>query len=283
MEMDNLQGAINIVSPSELQFHSRHIADTFLQKKAGFTPKSVDLFFYPDQATYRLEARCTAADPICCERSRDAVRLHICSEGLDNITTTALQGWIEHELAIWILRRERASEALNFKRQIYPLMPVTGLAQKYMQELVNSLKISLRKFLATQSLAKMNAGMNQVHFLFFSLKTNGESQTSYRSAFAHSWTKALILCDKLRELMPIACLAARDVAFAHELSSLWWKTHAYIKTPDQIFLQAMLDIPQYQYQRPLDHLVVEMFKTVRDSYLVPQEAHQPVPFPPTLH
>ncbi len=269
MEMDNLQGARSIVSPSELHFHSRHIADTFLQKSAGLTPKSIDLFFYPNQARYRQEARCTAAGPICCERSRDAVRLHICCEGLDNITITALKGWIENELAIWNLRRERATEALNFKRQIFPLMPVTGLAQKYMQELVNSLKIGLRKFLAAQSLAEMDSGTHQVHFLFFSLKTNGDSRASYRFAFEHSWSKALLLCNKLRELMPIACLAARDVAFARELYSLWWRTHAYLKAPDQTFLQAMLDIPQHHSRKPFDHLAVEMFRTVRDSYLVP--------------
>lgn len=283
MEKDNLRGAMSFISSTELHSHSRHIAETYLQKTAGLTSKNIDLFVYPDQAAYRHVACCTAAGPICCERSDDAVRLHICSEGLDNITTAALQGWIEHELAIWILRRERASEALNFKHQIFPLMPVTGLAQNHMQELVNSLKIGLRKFLVTQSMAEMDTGINQVHFLSFSLKTTGDCQASYRSACEHSWSKALVLCNKLRELMPIACLAAKDVGLARDLSSFWWRTHAYLNAPDQTFLQAMLDIPQYHYWKPFDHLVVEMFKTVRDCYLLPHKAQQPVTFPPTLH
>ncbi|MFW2367844.1 MAG: hypothetical protein ACN4GW_15620 [Desulforhopalus sp.] len=280
--MDNLQGEMRVVSSSDLHRHSRHIAETFLQKSADSVAKKIDLFIYPDQAAYNQEARCIAAGPICCERYRDAVRLHICSEGLDNITTTALQGWIEHELAIWFLRHERASEDLNFKRQIFPLMPVTGLAQNHMQELVNSLEIGLCKYLATQSLVEMDSGTHQVHFLFFNLKTHGDS-ANYQSVIEHSWSKALFLCNKLRELMPIACLAERDVDFARELHSLWWKTHGFLKTPDQKFLQELVNIPQNQYRKPFDHLVVDMFKTLRDSYLDPQQALHTDTFPPTRH
>lgn len=282
MEMDNLQGAMNVVSSSELHCHSRHIAEAFLQKSADFAAKNIDLFIYPDQAAYNLEARCIAAGPICCERFRDTVRLHICSEGIDNITITALQGWIEHELAIWILRHERASEALNFKRQIFPLMPVTGLAQNHMLELVNSLENGLCKYLATQSLVEMDSGAHQVHFLFFGLKTD-DDRANYQSVIEHSWSNALFLCNKLKELMPIACLAERDVAFARELHSLWWKTHAYLKAPDQIFLQNLVNIPQNHYLKPFDHLVVDLFKTVRDNYLDPHKAHIPDTFPPTRH
>lgn len=283
MEMDNLQGAMNIVSPSDLHTRARHIAETFLSKSVGLTPQDVDLFFYPDQVAYNKDAGCTASGPICCERSRDAVRLHLCGQGLDNITTTALQGWIEHELALWILRHERAAEVLNFKRQIFPLMPVTGLAENHIQELVNSLKIGLRKYLATQSLAEMDAGTHQVHFLFFNLKSSGDNQFNYRSVVDHSWSNALFLCATLRELMPIACLAERDVDFARELHSLWWKTHAYLQAPDRIFLNGLLNIPQSHYWKPFDHLVVEMFKAVRDSYLVPGKAPDPDSPPPTLH
>ncbi|PQP34600.1 hypothetical protein C6A37_06945 [Desulfobacteraceae bacterium SEEP-SAG9] len=224
-----------IVSTNDIQKYSRHFADNFLKKSIccqSFISDIVDFSFYPTEAAYQAESKRRIAGPILSEKQENGCTIHLCEECLKDIPSMVLQGWLEQELTF--CRQQRHEEFYcNFRLNILPLFPVVGLAENHIRELVHHLESGLRRYRATNKILDLGMGANQVYLYFFKLNPADLPEERYQETVPFAWTRALFLAKKLREFMPIALLARRNIGFSRDLESSWWKYHEYLLPEDK--------------------------------------------------
>jgi len=273
-----------IIPPEKIQAYSQYFVEAFVRKADTDRSYEIELSFYPNRPDYEANTGRVNAGPVYVEQHRDQFTIHICEERLENIPSPALQGWMEYEAMRCVQKRLPELNGFNFRNNILPLMPVSGLAENHMRELVASLEAGLTKYLATKTLTLMGGGFEQAHFYFFRISPIVEDQDNYRKTLPHPWTKSLFLCRKFRELMPIYWLADQNVEFSQDLASYWWKIHDYVMPEDKIFLKELAGIP-YQYAKaPYSDIVVALFKKLKSQYLLShKDVPKPASPPSTLH
>ncbi len=279
-----MHNPVQIIPLEEIQAYSLYFVKEMVKKTKENTPIEIDLSFYPNRTAYEIETARASGGPVYSEKRGDRFTIHICEEDLKDIPSLALQGWMEHEAmrCIQILQPEYAN--INFKKNIFPLMPVTGLAENHILELVHSIEAGLKKYFVTKALTLMGGGVQQAHFYFFKTSPMAEDHRVYETALLHSWTKALFLCRKFRELMPIFWLADNNIEFSRELVSFWWKAHGYLIPQDKTFLEEFSGIPHRLAASPYPDIVIELFKQLKSQYLLsPKDISKPTSPPPTLH
>ncbi len=273
-----------IIPSTEIQTYSLYFVKELIKKKENERPLEIDLSFYPNRSAYVMETARVFRGPVYAERRGDRFTIHICEEDLKDIPYPALQGWMEFETMRCMQSLQPEYARINFKKHIFPLMPVTGLAENHLLELVRSIEAGLRKHLATRTLTHMGGGVQQAHFYFFRLNPMAEDHQVYEKALPHAWTKALFLCRKFRELVPIFWLAHKNIEFSQNLASFWWKAHDYLTPEDRTFLEEFSSIPHGFVDAPYSHTVIELFKKVKSKYLVSQKDRTRAISPsPTLH
>ncbi len=270
--------------PSEkIKKYSQYVVKEFEKKTADYPSHAIDLVFYPTRSAYSEVPIRAIHSPIFAERLGNHFTIHLCEESLKNIPSMALQGWMEHEMMLCVQKLQPEFYGFNFRKSIFPLMPVTGLAENHMRELVASIEAGLGKYLATKTLIDMGIGLHQVHFHFYGISPVISAREDYESVRNHLWTKALHLCRKLRELMPISKLSEIDIGFSRDLETCWWKAHDYLQPEDRRFLKEMTSIPHRFSGEPYSQKLVEIFKTVKSQYLLPRTFSVPSPASSTLH
>ena len=268
----------------EIQAYSLYFVKEMIKKTKEDTPVSVDLSFYPTRTAYETKTGRTSGRPVYSEKRGGRFTIHVCEEDLKDIPSLALQGWMEHEAMRCIQSLLPEYAKINFKKNIFPLMPVTGLAENHILELIHSIEAGLSKYFATKALTLMGGGVQQSHFYFFKMCPTAEDHRVYESAQPHSWTKALFLCRKFRELMPIFWLADNNIEFSQELASFWWKAHGYLIPQDKTFLEEVSAIPHRLAASPYPDIVIALFKKLKSQYLLsPKDIAKPPSPPPTLH
>ncbi len=273
-----------IIPPEKFQEYSRYFVEEFIKKTEVYPSPGINLSFYPTRAAYETIPARAFAGPVYSEQQGDLFTIHICENRLKNISSPVLQGWMEYETMRCIQRLQPEFAQFNFKKNIFPLMPVTGLAENHIRELVYSLEVGLRKYLATKTLIHMGGGFQQSHFHFFRISPIVEDRSNYQKVLPHLWTKALFLCRKFREFMPIYWLADKGVEFSQDLASYWWKVHDYLLPEDKAFLRELAGIPHRYPNAPYPDILIELFKKVKSQYLVPDKTAPKPPSPsPTLH
>ena len=269
-----------IIKPGELQRYSRQIADEFLIKMASHPPLVVELAFHPTWAAYEKKLNRTILDAIYSEKKADHFIIHFCEERLQDVPLSVFHGWLEMELASCTLRLHHNLYYCNFRRSILPLFPVSGLAENFARELVEYIESGLKRYLATRMLIEFEHGLYQVYFYFFKMSPNSEEKDEYRKTIPHHWSRSLFLCRRLREFIPICLLAYRNIDFAKDLKSSWWKYHEYLLSEDQTLLEELATIPEQSFKSPYADQLVEMFKKVRPRLLIHQNQITP---PIVLH
>lgn len=273
-----------IIPPEKIQEYSQYFVKTFVRKADTDRPYEIDLSFYPTRPDYEANTGRVNAGPVYTEQHRDRFTIHIWEEPLENIPSAALQGWMEHEAMCCVQKRLPELNGFNFRKNILPLMPVTGLAENHIRELVASLEAGLTKYLATKTITHMDGGFQQAHFYFFRISPILEDQDNYQKTLPHPWTKSLFMCRKFRELMPIYWLGDQNVGFSQDLTSYWWKIHDYVMPEDKIFLKELAGIPQQYAEAPYPDIVVALFKKLKSQYLLSyKDAPKPATPPSTLH
>jgi hypothetical protein len=273
-----------IIPPEKIQEYSQYFVEAFVRKADTDRPYEIDLSFYPTWAPYEPNTGRVNAGPVYSEQHRDRFTIHICEEPFENIPSPALQGWMEYEAMRCVQKLHPELNGFNFRRNILPLMPVTGLAENHLRELVASLEEGLTKYLATKTLTRMGGGFEQAHFYFFRISPILEDQQNYQKTLPHPWTKSLFLCRKFRELMPIYWLGDQNVEFSQDLASYWWKVHDYVMPEDKTFLKKLVEIPRQYAEAPYPDIVVALFKKLKAQYLLShKDAPKPASPPSTLH
>jgi hypothetical protein len=273
-----------IIPSKEIEAYSVFFVNEIIKKLEKNGNPEIDLSFYADRAAYEAETARAFVRPVYSEKREDRFTIHVCEKELKDIPFQALQGWMEHETMRCIQTSLPEYALFNFRNHIFPLMPVTGLAENHLRELIQSIQAGLKKYNATKALTHMGNGVQQAHFHFFKIGLNEEDNRLYEKALPHAWTKALFLCRKFRELMPISWLADERVEFSQDLASFWWKGHDYLIPEDRTFLEEISSIPQGFVDALYSDMVVELFKRVKSQYLLSLKDTPTLPSPtPTLH
>jgi len=273
-----------IIPPEKIQEYSQYFIEAFVRKADTDRVYEIDLSFYPTQPDYEANTGRVNAGPVYSEQHGDRFTIHIHEEPLENISSPALQGWMEYEAMRCVQKLRPELNGFNFRENILPLMPVSGLAENHMRELVASLEAGLTKYLATKTLTLMGGGFEQAHFYFFRISPMVEDPSNYLKTLPHSWTKSLFLCRKFRELMPIYWLGDQNVELGQDLASYWWKVHNYLIPEDNTFLRELANIPLQYPEAPYPDMVVALFKKLKSQYLLShKDAPKPTSPPSTLH
>jgi hypothetical protein len=260
-----------IADSLELQRYSQHFLEDFLEKEETiiYPPLDVNLFFHQSREAYNQDPKRAFAGPVFSEKNGDHFTIHLCEECLKDIPSLALQGWLVQELSLCIQKLQPEFYKCNFRSKIYPLWPVIGLAENHMREMVEDIETSLKKYLAIRQIIDLGLGASQVYFYFYSVNPSSEDKTHYEEAIPHGWTKALFLCRKLKEFIPIFLLAGKNVEFSIDLKSYWLKAHDYLLPEDVTLLKILAGIPEELQGAQYSDKVAEMFKKVKARLLTP--------------
>ena len=273
-----------IIPAEKIQTYSRYFIEEFVSKTVAAPSYEIDLSFYPTRTDYEANTGRVNGGPVYSEQHRDRFTIHICEEPFENIPSPALQGWMEYEAMRCVQKLRPELNGFNFRKNILPLMPVTGLAENHIRELVASLEGGIAKYLATKTLTHMGGGFQQAHFYFFRISPIVDDRGNYQKTLPHPWTKALFLCRKFRELMPIYWLADQNVEFSQDLASYWWKVHDYLMPEDKTFLKKLASIPHQYADAPYPDIVIALFKKLKSQYLLShKDISKPASPPSTLH
>lgn len=257
---------------TDFQNHAQSVVDAFITKIVIYPPLAVELAFYASKREYEKDPKRSAAGAVCRERTGDVFKLHICQERMSEMTAIALQGYLEHEMALCIQQLQPEFYTCNFKAKIFPLMPVAGSAEMFILELTIHLEEGLKSHLAARMLAEMGHGSAQAHYFYTRLLPDPSGPELYKRAANRLWIRAMHLCGKLKDFMPVFLLSKMKVEFSKDLETLWWKINDYLLAEDRAFLTMLADIPIDQKDARYPDKVVEMFKMVQIEYLEKQKS-----------
>ena len=256
------------LSSDELHKRSWNYVEEFLKRAMAFSPLDVELYFYPAQNGYERRSKRTFLEPIYSEEHNNRVTIHICMAFLKDIPLPALQGWIDQELALCLLRRQPEPKQFNFRKQILPTFPISGAGVNFIRHMVERLKIGLELYLATNILIDLGHGTPQIFFYYYKIKPHSEEGDNYRRIISHGWTRASFLCRKLKEMMPITLLAKKKINFSKDIESSWWQYHQYLVKEDRGFLQEIADLPEQFVQASYLMNLIKMLQALY-KYLMP--------------
>jgi hypothetical protein len=268
------------VSAEKFQKHAQSVVHEFIEQIMVYPPLAVELVYYPTQKEFGNDSKRKNAGPVYSEKSGDVFKIHLCQERLFEITAISLQGWLEHEMALCIQRLQPEFYECNFKTKIFPLMPVSGSAEMFILELTIHLEAGLKRHLATRMIVEMGRGEAQAHFNYAKLSTDPLDPERYEKAIPYLWIRAMHLCGKMKDFMPIFLMSKMKVAFSNELEENWWKIHEYLLAEDKGFLRMLADVPIERKDERYPDKLVDMFKLVQGEYLEKQK--KPV-FPSSFH
>jgi hypothetical protein len=263
-----------VISSDELQKYSRHFVNEFLKKVELYPPVGIDLSFYPSDAVYKAKTQMSHLGPIYSEKQDNCLTVHVCEAALKGIPLLALQGWLEQELTCCLLKLQPELYQFNFSKQILPLVRVSGSAVNLLRHMVEHLKHGLNRFLATRIIIDSGEGLSQVCFCLFKMDPSLEERDNYHRIIPHRWIRASFLCEKLKEFVSISLLADRNIVFAMNLKSVWWKHHEYLTNEDRIFLEDLVIIPDKYSDAPYSMKLIEMFRKLQSYFFAHQ--HQAV-------
>ena len=187
---------------------------------------------------------------------------------MGEISLPVLQGWIDQELALCLLRCQPELKQFNFREQILPSFPISGSGVNFIRHMVERLKIGLELYLATNILIEFGHGIPQTYFYFYKINPQPGEGDIYRKIITHGWTRASFLCRKSKKIMPITLLAKKEINFSKDIESSWWQHHQYLVEEDRRFLQEIADLPEQFTQASYSRKLIKMLQTLY-KYLIP--------------
>lgn len=259
------------IDPKNIQEHSQQIKSTYLEKTQVYPPLVIDLKFHRDQKCFQTNLQRADVKTIFTESRDDSFLIHLCESCFISASLSTLQGCLEHEMTLCLQKLLVEFYRINFKKDIFPLMPVTGLAENHMRDLVHKLEHALKNYLAIERLIELDLGLPQINYWLAEIRANHKDAEIYQRMLTHNWTRALFISRKLIEFMPITLLEKRRLKGARELKSAWWKYNDYLLNEDRHRLEIMVKLPT-KYNSSYTTQVVAMFKYMKLQYLTPRRS-----------
>ncbi len=255
-------GQSTISTSSELAILASRFIDQFCSRTAF--PSALD-----------MHVECHPKDTDLCSPQISPLRLtlenqkltiHLCEETLIGISPLALQGWLNMDLARRHLELEPSAYRINFERKIRPLFNIAGSGVHLVRHMVAHLENSLKNLIAAQIVIDIGNSKPLLYYYFYTISPSVEEMENYQRLFPHHWIRAIFLCKKNTEFMPVALLA--HTGTGTELESYWWNCHAYISPEDKHFLKALFSLSDQNPVKYFSDTLVEMFKLLKSQLLI---------------
>jgi hypothetical protein len=262
----------NVASLNDFQLCTMEIIDAFLEKQNSliYPPLKIQPYFHTDRKAYETSSRRAFAWPVFIEKSGESFMLHLCEEKLNSLPFPVLQGWLIHHAALCIPKMQPAFFTCNYLKNIFPLMPVSGLATNHILQVITHLERALQQYMVVESLIGLGYGISQCHYYFHKVRVVPEDFESYNLLIPHKWSRSLFICRILEDYMGIVVLARQNVHLSTELESFWSDGHPYLLPSDLDLIHSICHIPALWNRSQYCDKVVEMFKLVRDTLLQPE-------------
>ena len=257
----------HLTTSNEIEQQTVHIIREFLHHAPPPNCPPVEWTFINKPGHPRLPQGVDNGQSIRVVRRNGTLHLSICAEDFHGIPVGALQGLLELEIVHAMIEADTNSNRFNFQNQILPLMPLAGGSLFFIRELVEHLSRALKRLEATKIITKMDRGLPQVYYYFYSINPTAEDRELYKKFMPHNWTRASHLCGKLGEYMALSYLTDQGVGFSHSLLSDWQKQYGYIEK-DQAFMENMVFIADHYQDREFSFRLVDMFKLLKKTLLV---------------
>ncbi|MBT3255591.1 MAG: hypothetical protein HN366_03905 [Deltaproteobacteria bacterium] len=192
--------------------------------------------------------------------------LHLSGPDLVGIPVTAFQGGLDLELATVVLGRRKSDFQFNFRREILPLINVSGTAKQVIRYLVHHLEAVVKQLKAVELVLDMAHGLPLCAYYYMLISPSNEDKENYRNLVPHHWTRAIFISKKCKEHAAIVFLAQQGI-FA-ELEAYWWACHDYILPEDKHLLEELGHISSQSNPKRFSKRVVVLFETVKSNLLM---------------
>ncbi|MFZ0133597.1 MAG: hypothetical protein WAK95_13745 [Desulfobacterales bacterium] len=236
----------------------------FEKKLAPSAPLDATLAFHREPST--IEGTAEARPAVFSEFDNDRIVIHLVTPALVGIPSLALQGWLDFELAAIVIRRQPAQYRYNFKRDIFPLFQVSGAAVQFIRYLVSHLEACLKRAGRTELILKMDHGRSLAYYHYLTAAASDEEIRSYRKLVPHKWMRAIFVCKKSKEFVPVALLDAGGCLPG--LASFWWRCHSYLLPEDQKIMQQVAAAFLSHRQDRFSIQMVAAFEAVKSDLLI---------------
>jgi hypothetical protein len=226
-----------ILNADELALRAAMFVEAFEEELAPSLSLNVSLSFHRHLSTRLAENAEKKHSPVFSELDNHRIMIHLNIPDLVGIPSLALQGWLDFELAAAVIRRQHKLYRYNFKRDILPLFQVSGMAAQFIRYLVSHLEDCLKRALRADMILNMNHGLSLAYYYYLMTVPSDDEKLSYRKLVPHKWTRAIFVCKKSKEFVPVALLDAGGCL--PSLASFWWRCHAYLLPEDRQLMQKL--------------------------------------------
>ena len=254
-----------ILNADDLAHRAAIFVEAFVEGVAHSAPLNVSLSLHRNPLTRLAEGASYIHPPVFSESDDQRIKIHLSIPELVGIPTLALQGWLDFELAAIVIRRQHTLYRYNFKRDILPLFQVSGMAAQYIRYLVSHLEDCLKRALRTDLILKMDHGLPLAYYYYLMTLPSGEDKQSYQNLVPHNWTRAIFICKKSKEFVPITLLDAGG--YLPTLASFWWRCHAYLQPDDRKLMQKLADVFLSNCHHRYSDQMVAAFEAIKSDLL----------------
>jgi hypothetical protein len=263
--MPSLKREDTILNADDLALRATMFVEAFEEDIALSGPLNVSLSFHRNPSTRLAEGANQMHPPVYPESDNHRIVIHLNIPDLVGIPTLALQGWLDFELAAIIIRRQHTLYRYNFKRDILPLFQVSGMAAQFIRYLVFHLEDCLKRALRTDMILKMEHGLPLAYYYYLMTAPSTEEKQSYQKLVPHKWTRAIFICKKSKEFVPVTLLDAGG--YLPTLASFWWRCHAYLQPDDRKLMQKLAAVFLSNRQHRFSDQMVAAFEAIKSDLL----------------
>lgn len=254
-----------ICNADDLALRAAMFVEAFEEDIALSAPLDVSLSFHRHLSTRLAEDADKMHPPVFSESDNDRIMIHLSISDLVGIPSLALQGWLDSELAAIIIRRQHKLYRYNFKQDILPLFQVSGMAAQFIRYLVSHLEDCLKRALRADMILNMNHGLSLAYYYYLMTVPSAEEKQGYQKLVPHKWTRAIFVCKKSKEFVPVTLLDAGG--YLPTLASFWWRCHAYLQPEDRKLMQKLAAVFLSNRHNRFADQMVAAFEAIKSDLL----------------
>ena len=263
--MPSVKREDTILNADDLALRASMFVEAFEEDIALSAPLNVSLSFHRNPSTPLAEGADKMRPPVFSESDNHRIIIHLNVSDLVGIPSLALQGWLDFELAAITIRRQHILYRYNFKKDILPLFQVSGMAVQFIRYLVFHLEDCLKRALCTDMILKMEHGLPLAYYYYMITAPSAEEKQSYQKLVPHKWTRAIFVCKKSKEFVPVSLLDTGG--YLPLLASFWWRCHAYLQPEDRKLMQKLAAVFLSNRQHRFSDQMVAAFEAIKSDLL----------------
>jgi hypothetical protein len=247
------------------QLASRFIGE-FEKRLSPDRPLDVDLVLHETRSGFTDPPTGCSRPMVLAKQEGTRTILHLCGPDLVGIPVSAFQGGLDLALAAVVLGRRKDEFQFNFRREILPLMNVSGTAKQVIRYLVFHLEAVVKQHKAVELVLDMAHGLPLCAYYYTLISPSNEDRENYGNLVPHHWTRAIFISKQCKEHTAVVFLAQQGI-FA-ELEAYWWACHDYILPEDKRLMKELGRISNKTNPMGFSKRVVALFETIKSNLLM---------------